>query len=107
MRQMLASIVPDTCFIALHHEGETVAVGLSVLERDLIGFFDIITDERLRRQGFGTQTMLHLMHWGQSQGATGAYLQVVTTNAPAVSLYRKLGFRELYQYWYRVKALEP
>jgi GNAT superfamily N-acetyltransferase len=107
MRQMLHSIVPARCFVALHHQGSVAAVGLGVLERGFIGLFDVAADERLRRQGFGTQIMLHLMRWGQSQGATGAYLQVVAANGPAVSLYHKLGFREIYRYWYRVKALEP
>jgi GNAT superfamily N-acetyltransferase len=106
MRHILTNIVPERRFAALHHQGAIAAVGLGVLERGYIGFFDIVTDKRLRRQGFGTQLMLHLMHWGRSQGASGAYLQVVATNQPAVSLYHKLGFRELYQYWYRVKPLD-
>jgi GNAT superfamily N-acetyltransferase len=107
MRQILNNIVPVRCFIALHHRGDIAAVGLGVFECGYVGFFDVVTDERLRRQGFGTQLMLHLMHWGQSQGAGGAYLQVVAANQPAVSLYHTLGFQEIYQYWYRVKALEP
>ena len=34
-------------------------------------------------------------------------IQVVAASRPAVNLYHRLGFREIYQYWYRVKALEP
>lgn len=106
MRRMLASIIPSACFASLCHQDEIAAIGMGVIERGYIGFFDIVTDERLRRQGFGAQLMLHLMHWGKSQGAVGAYLQVVAANTPAVTMYHRLGFREIYQYWYRVKPLE-
>ena len=47
--------------------------------------------------------MLNLLHWGKQHGAEYSYLLVVLGNAPAIKLYDKIGYEEIYQYWYRVK----
>jgi ribosomal protein S18 acetylase RimI-like enzyme len=105
MTRMLNSIIPAKCFAALQRKGETVAVGLAVAEGGYVGLFDIVTAAHARNQGLGTQLILHLLNWGKSSGASHAYLQVMQNNAPALRLYAKLGFREHYHYWYRVKKL--
>jgi N-acetylglutamate synthase len=105
LKQILNNIVPRHCFISLLHENEIAAVGLGVVERGYVGLFDIVTDERLRRRGLGQQLVLHLLNWGKGNGAAQAYLQVMLNNAPARHLYSKLGFQEVYQYWYRVKQV--
>lgn len=103
MKQMLSLIVPQTCFISLLDHDDVVACGLGVLERGYLGVFDIVTDARYRNQGYGEQLMLNLLKWGIENGAEHAYLQVMLNNAPALRLYAKLGFQEMYRYWYRVK----
>jgi ribosomal protein S18 acetylase RimI-like enzyme len=103
MRMMLGSIVPKSGFFHLKEGTETVAVGLSVLERGFVGIYDIVIDADLRNRGLGTQMMRHILHWGQTNGAHTAYLQVMLNNPPALHLYQKLGFREIYRYWYRQK----
>lgn len=106
MNHMLKRIVHKSCFISLKLEQKTTACGLGVLEGEYIGLFDIITDIHFRRQGFGEELLLHLIQWGKKKGAKHAYLQVVLDNLPALSLYSKMGFKEKYQYWYRIKRRE-
>lgn len=103
MRRLLGNIVPQRCFMALKQGDQTVAVALGVLERGYLGIFDVVTAPEQRQQGYGTLLLHHLLRWSCEQGACRAYLQVMLNNPPALGLYAKLGFREVYQYWYRVR----
>lgn len=103
MARMLEGIIPAHVFATLWQDSQAVAMGLAVLERGYVGLFDIVTAEHARNQGFGASLVCHLLRWSRSNGAHHAYLQVMCDNAPALHLYAKLGFREIYQYWYRVK----
>ncbi len=104
MTQMLERIAPSRCFITLREEDRTVACGLAVAETGFVGLFDLVTDAAFRNRGLGKELVLNLLDWGKQKGAARAYLQVMMNNAAALQLYDKLGFKEVYQYWYRVKA---
>jgi len=99
---IVKGIGADCRGIALYSGGEPVACGLGVLEEGLLGLFDIVTASHHRRRGLGTRLLVELLAWGRARSARGAYLQVVADNVPALSLYERFGFRELYHYWYRV-----
>jgi N-acetylglutamate synthase len=103
IRRMLDSIIPQKCFAVVRRQEQTIAWGLSVLQNEHVGFFDIVTDPAFRNQGVGKQLMSGLLHWGKRNQASQAYLQVMLNNAPALKLYAHLGFQEAYQYWYRIK----
>ncbi len=103
MRHMIQHIAPQKCLAAVYIEGQIAAVGLGVLDRGFLGLFDIVTEPSMRQKGYGHQLMLYLLNWGKANGAGYAYLQVMMSNSPALYLYEKLGFHEVYQYWYRVK----
>ncbi len=102
---ILGRITPAACFASLSEGGQVVACGLGVLEGASVGLFDLITAERQRRQGFAQALLTGILQWAIERGATQAYLQVETGNGPALNLYRKSGFSEVYQYWYRFKAV--
>ncbi len=103
-RRLHQNIFPETCYMSIRENDANIALGLGVLERGYLGIYDIVTAPEGRNRGLATQLMSQLLAWGQSNGAEHAYLQVMTDNAPALRLYNKLGFVEVYQYWYRVKA---
>jgi GNAT superfamily N-acetyltransferase len=103
MRRVLDAIVPARRFGLLDVGGQTAAMGLAVADRGWVGLYDVVTAPELRGQGLATRLLLQLLSWAAREaGATRAYLQVTAGNAPALGLYRKLGFSDAYRYWYRV-----
>lgn len=100
---MLRQIAGEPRFATLRDaSGEAVACGLAVLEADLVGLFEIVTDRAHRNRGHGAALVTAMLAWAAAKGATTAYLQVVAANEPAIRLYRKLGFIDAYGYWYRI-----
>lgn len=100
-RELLRKIAPAHRFASIAIDGETVALGLAVQEREYVGLFDIVVDPRVRNQGMGRRLCSALLAWGASAGARVGHLAVMQDNAPALHLYAALGFREAYTYWYR------
>jgi N-acetylglutamate synthase len=99
---LLGGIRTEHVFGAIFVDGVAVACGVAVLERELVGLFDIVTHPAARRRGHAGTLVESLLGWGVSAGAGHAYLQVVEANEPGRALYRQLDFEDLYQYWYRV-----
>lgn len=102
---ILEQLLLPACRVALTEAGQTVAVGLGVLEKDHVGLFDIVVDPACRGRGLGYRVVDEILRWGREHGAATAYLQVLSDNMPALNLYKKMGFSEAYAYWYRMKAL--
>ena len=99
---LLAGIRTEHVFGAIVVNDIPVACGLAVLERELVGLFDIVTHPSVRRCGHARTLVESLLSWGRQSGAHHAYLQVVEANGPGRALYAQLGFEGLYEYWYRV-----
>lgn len=104
-REMLELIMPDTGYFLLIDEEKDVvlACGLGVLEENYVGLFDIVTNPAHRGNGYGEQLVVSILNWGLRNKATHAYLQVLSNNHPALTLYEKLGFDTAYDYWFRIK----
>jgi ribosomal protein S18 acetylase RimI-like enzyme len=93
------------CLISLTRDHRTIGVGLGVADGSHIGLFDIVVDPAYRQTGVGYLVVENILRWGRKKGAATAYLQVLADNTPAIRLYEKMGFTEIYRYWYRTKKL--
>lgn len=90
------------CLLSNSIQEGPVSSGMAVFDNLAVGLFGIATKREQRKKGYALDTMDSLLNWGISKGAKFAYLQVEESNHAAVSLYRKLGFKQTYSYWYRV-----
>lgn len=102
---MYAAIPKDEIAVYYESGGKIAATGLGILDRNFIGIYAIHVSEELRRKGIAESILHTLLSEGKRQGAKKAYLQVVSDNAPAKALYRKLGFTAMYSCWFRVKEV--
>lgn len=100
---MYRAIPKETICVCVRKDGRIAGTGLGILDRDYIGIYAIHVREDLRRMGLARQICTALLSEGSKKGARKAYLQIVEGNLPASKLYESLGFRPLYQYWFRVQ----
>jgi ribosomal protein S18 acetylase RimI-like enzyme len=94
----------DTVFAQLEGRAtfarhDDVAVGIAVEDDGIVGLFCLAVDPARRRGGLGTAMVRALL---ARSAASIAYLQVESSNAPAIGLYERLGFSEAYRYCHRV-----
>jgi len=87
--------------VAIAEEGRVLATGLTIVEGESAGLFDIVTHEEARRRGLARRIVAGLLAAAWRLGARHAYLQVQQENFAARRLYSQFGFEEKYLYWYR------
>jgi ribosomal protein S18 acetylase RimI-like enzyme len=78
-------------------------VSVYKIEKGFVGLFDIIVNEGFRGKGYGKEIVGAILAKAKEIGAKKAYLSVVNNNIIAKNLYEKIGFQEIYKYWYRIK----
>jgi ribosomal protein S18 acetylase RimI-like enzyme len=94
--------IPGSLITSLMKINQNVlGVGLGIINSNYLGLFDIIVDEKYRRNGYGKDIVLSLLAEAKRRKINSAYLQVIENNVVANSLYEKIGFRDVYRYWYR------
>ncbi|HWQ09847.1 MAG TPA: GNAT family N-acetyltransferase [Holophaga sp.] len=102
-RVLMANIEPEKRFLALEGPDGIAGTALVVIEHGWAGIFDVVVRKDLRGRGLGRLLMQRVLAEAAAEGAERSYLQVMAENTTAVGLYRSLGYRVAYPYWYRVK----
>lgn len=97
---------PHTAVTLRDAMGATLGIGLAVRDGIHVGLFDVRVARAARGRGLGRAVTRVMLDWASAQGTADApitaYLQVSADNAPALNLYRSLGFADAYAYHYRV-----
>lgn len=99
--QSLLGRIPTAGFLTLREGDEPVALGLCALDGPDAYLYDLVVDPRRRGRGHGRALVHALLDWAHGRAAQRAVLQVFDTNLVARTLYRSLGFAEIYRYHYR------
>lgn len=99
-RERLSHSPLDARHVVAEVDGRVVAAGKAAREGGIVGVFDVVTDEAFRGRGLATAIVARLLARAWERGARVAYLQVEAGNAPALAVYRRLGFATAYEYHY-------
>ncbi len=101
-RKIFHSIDGDIICASIEIDGQVVAFGYGYIHDNMLGLFDIYVCVEERGKGYGRKIVDALI-MNSIDRAKKAYLQVVKDNNVAITLYKDLGFHEIYRYWYRIK----
>jgi ribosomal protein S18 acetylase RimI-like enzyme len=100
--RILKRLAVPAAFAALRLDGQPAALAFAARHEGLLCLESVVTHERHRGQGLGRRMLAALFASTIARGCEACCLQVRAENAPAIALYRSLGFEtELYRYHYR------
>ncbi len=101
LAEVVAAIKPPSGLFVVEDQSEgPIATVLCVQDNDLAGIVSLCVKTAARRQGRGTEILSAALRWARLRGARTGWLQVESSNQPALALYNKLGFQEAYRYHY-------
>jgi GNAT superfamily N-acetyltransferase len=108
IEKILQHLALPAVFAAVRDEtGEIRSLAKGAVHDGIVCVNLVATENGYRKRGLSRSCLSAILNWARREAdATGACLQVVAANTPAVRMYEQLGFdRELYRYHYRHMAL--
>lgn len=104
LTEVVEAIRPPKGMFVIEDADGPVASALCVHDNDLAGLFDVAVRDDQQGKGYARSIVRAALRWAASQGANRAWLQVLSSNKPALNLYGRLGFETAYIYAYRQKG---
>lgn len=101
-------LIPQKCFIVAEYEKRVVGTLMGILDpHGFLYIADVLVDPDVRRQKIATSLFFEIINkWGMPNGVKTIWLQVEIENKEAMDLYKKLGFKKAYSYYYLEKSFE-
>ena len=99
-KQFHANTKVTKLYVTLMHEGNVAAVASCAIEDGYSLLHNVIVDKKYRGLGLGKKLCLAAILKSKEMGAKYSYLQVIKDNEVAVNLYKKLGYKKVYDYCY-------
>ncbi len=87
---------PNIFGIKLSGEGNAL-YGFCIAQHvfDEVEILSIVVKKALREKGYGHKLLHNIFDIAHSKGATNVFLEVRPTNIPAISFYKKHGFKHI------------
>ncbi|HJP32150.1 MAG: GNAT family N-acetyltransferase [Candidatus Latescibacteria bacterium] len=101
--RLLAATPTPAVYALIRHGGRGVACARATVSGGLVGLYGLQVAPEHRRQGLATDLTQARLWWASTQGAHRAFLQVMANNPGSQALQERLGFVEVYRYWYRLQ----
>lgn len=98
-----ALIRGETVFVIACAGEKPVGIGMGVVEGGYVGLFDLRVHRDYRRKGIAKRICTRILSEGKKLGAEKAHIQAEKSNYAASELFIGLGFKKIYEYWYRTK----
>ena len=101
------AVAVPAAFASVEVDGAVAAQAFGAVQGGLVCLNAVATAPEHRGQGHARRAVAAVLAWAiDRQDVSGACLQVMADNPPALALYRRLGFTtELSRYHYRSRAL--
>ena len=105
-KKMLGNLALEKIVVSKMIGNEIAGCGFGAIQNNYVGVFDIVVKEEFRGNGYGREIVETILSESARRGVKSSYLQVRMDNSVALHLYGKMGYREIYRYWYKKKKNE-
>lgn len=77
--------------------------GLAMFEGNTMIIHTLVINEKFRNLSYGRRLLMSMLSYGLRSGAKKAITDIELNHSVAMKLFDKVGFEDLYAYWYRKK----
>lgn len=101
LSNLLNKIFCKKSLISYQKNGLIHGLALGVLQENHLSILHLMVEEKFRKRNIGSQIVGGLFDWAKKHSCNKAVLSVEKNNEIAINFYKKFGFKEQYEYFFR------